>query len=135
MAALTAGEKAEAETLLGPLEDDELVDIGERYGRWGSMGFAALELLMVRHSGMVSDPLIVRIEGDAQWDWRKNVTALAEKINALALMLQRETYPLSADQEKLLSRATSMASPAHAVTFVPYDVENKRLMSRRYGNR
>lgn len=135
MAALSGANKAEAETLLGPLEDDELVDMGERYGRWASVGFAALELLMVRHAGMVSDPLVVRIEGDAQWDWRKNVEALAEKISALALLLENETSPVSGDQAKLLARANALAAPAHAVTMVGYDVDNKRLMSRRYGYR
>ncbi len=132
MAALEGGDKAEAETLLGVLDADELVDMGERKDRWGSVGFAALELLMVRHSGMVADPLVTRIEGDAQWDWRQNLGALGQKITSLTSMLMVETDSLSEDQAKLIARANAMASNAPVVIMNDYDVENTRPMSTRH---
>lgn len=130
MAALSEDNRAEAETLLGVLTDDEADDVGDRYTRWGSVGFAALELLMTRHSSMVADPLVIRIEGDAQWDWRKNLAALGQKITALVAMLAAEDAVSNEARRQLVTRAAAMAANAPVVTMTDYVVQNKRPMSR-----
>lgn len=134
--ALEGANKAEAETLLGELDDAELLDMGERFERLGHVGVAALELLLVRYSSMLADPLVQRVEGDAQFDWRQNIDRLAQAIAALRTQLAcEEGIPANTAQEQVLGRAAALSSPVPTISPGLYSVENTRLMSRRGSSR
>lgn len=123
--ALNAGEIAGVEVWTGPIASDDFPSLEERIDRLGSLRVAALEILSIRLSGFLSEPLRMRLDGDVTWESDRNVKALEAKIGQLATICAGETG-LTPAAEELIASAAGLAEPGKTVRAVDYNFSHHR---------
>lgn len=129
MANLGADDLAIAEQWLGPLSAAEKDDVGDRIVRLVDTHVAVLEHLLTRYSGVISDPLKYRVEGDAAYEFNDNVGYLKGQINRLSAQVRAElTHPTVA-QQLVLSAGEAVGSPVPVISADEYQVKAGRPFS------
>lgn len=58
-------------------------DLAVRFERLGSTNLTALEVLRERRANLLADPAKVSVDGDASWDWSKNLEVLDKQVAEL----------------------------------------------------
>jgi len=123
--ALSAGDLAGVEVWTGPIASDDMASLEERIDRLGSSRVAALEILSIRLSGFLSEPLRMRLDGDVTWESDRNVKALEARIGQLASLCAGESG-LSVEAEVLIASAQALAEPGKTVRAVDYNFAHSR---------
>lgn len=123
--ALSAGDIAGVEVWTGPIAAEDRASLEERIERLGLPRVAALEILSIRMSGFLAEPLRMRLDGDATWEADRNVEALQARIGQLASLCAGEVG-LSPAAEEVIASAQALAEPGKTVRAVDYKFAHSR---------
>ena len=122
---LDASDKAIIERWSGTVDDADIEALELRMDRLGTPYVVALEVLMIRMSDMMNDPLRMRLDGDATWETDKNVVELRARIGGLASYV-KGLSGLNLAARDLCAQAARTSASGDTVRVISYDLTNVR---------
>jgi len=122
---LTAVEQAAIERWSGTIDVDDATSLDLRMDRLGDPYVVALEILLVRLSDVLNDPLRMRIDGDVTFENDRNVEALRPKIAALTTYC-KGIAGLNYEARQLVEQGMAASSGEPVARWISYELSNTR---------
>ncbi len=123
--ALDPADLAGIEMWTGEIDAEDYSSVEIRLERLGFPRVVALEILSIRMSGFLSEPMRMRLDGDVTWQTDRNVEALQARISQLAELCSAEAG-LNAAAKAVVSDAVALAESGKTVRGVNYTFLHNR---------